>query len=185
MQSKKETVTLKEVKQDIIRSIKKPPHESEEAHKKWTFIGILIAVLEVILGFIYPMAVLWVLLAVLGSIIPCSLIFLFQIKHRIKNLSMDDYEIKTDVISHTESEHYKTEAPRGRKRVDNYTLYFESGACWRIPPEIYCWSERKRSSGRGIHQNAHRGDIFTVVLNKNTGEIAMAYDTEFFTYKEN
>ena len=182
---KRETVTKEQIKQDIIQSIKKPPHESKVANKRWTFFAIVIAVLALILEYVYPKAILGGLLILLISIIPCSVISHFQIKHRIKAISMDDYEIKTDVISHTESEHYKTEAPRGRKRVSNYTLYFESGAYWCIPPEIYCWSERKRSSARGVHQTAHCGDVFIVVLNKNTGEIAMAYDTEFFTYKEN
>ena len=146
--------------------------------------AVVIAVLALILEFVYPKAVLWGLLAILISIIPCSLISRFQVKRRIKAISMDDYKIKTDIISHTESEHYKTEARRGRKRVDNYTLYFESGACWRIPPENYNWRERQRSSARGVHQNAHRGDVFTVVQKKNTGDIAVAYHTEFFTYKE-
>ena len=34
-----------------------------------------------------------------------------------------------------------------------------------------------------IYQDAHRGDAFTVVFKKNSGEIVVAYHSDFFNVK--
>jgi hypothetical protein len=35
-----------------------------------------------------------------------------------------------------------------------------------------------------IFENAHRGEEFLLVLNRETGEVAMAYSKAFFTYQK-
>ena len=68
-------------------------------------------------------------------------------------------------------------------QVDNYMIRFENGGVWRIAEKNYSWSVERPMSDWYIFENAHRGDVFITVTERSTGTVMMAYDTEFFEYK--
>ena len=105
--------------------------------------------------------------------------------YRVKNVSICDYNITREVVHSIHEEHYKTSGGKYRRSVTvhNYAVRFENGAEWRVPQEVYAWSERLRMSGRGVHESTHRGDTMLIVTDKRTDKIVMAYNTEIFEYK--
>lgn len=180
--AKKQILTRSEIEKDIINVFKQPQEMSESSYKKWTIPSVIIACIE----FIYPIFILWVVLALVIFLIASSIISRFRLKRHIKNVSIDDYEIKTEVVANTTEESYVKKGPKWHsKRVNNYTIRFENGESWRIPEDNYPWSKERRMSGFAIFQSTHRGDVFMVVIKKDTGKIVVAYNTEFFEYKNN
>ena len=63
--AKKQIVTNVEMEKDIIDAIKNPPKESERSYKRLTIPAIIIAILLVVIEFIYPVFFLWFLLALI------------------------------------------------------------------------------------------------------------------------
>ena len=108
----------------------------------------------------------------------------FRLRHGIKKVSIDDYEVTEAVVSHTKEEEFVVRYYKHSETILVYTIYFENGKKWDIPKDNYLWSVERPMSDFAIFQTAHRGDLFTVVSRKENGEIVMAYDTEFFEYKE-
>lgn len=182
--AKKQILTRSEIEKDVINALNRPSDMSESSYKKWTIPCIIIGCLLAIIEFIYPIFILWFLLALVIFLIAGSIIRHFHLKRRIKKVSIDDYEIKTEVVANTTSESYVRGTGWNSERVNNYTLRFESGEIWRVPKDNYLWSEERPMSDFAIYRSSHRGDVFIVVVKKDTGDIAMVYHTEFFEYKE-
>ena len=130
--AKKQIVTNVEIEKDIVDAIKNPPKESERSYKRFTIPAIIIAVLLVAIEFIYPIFILWFLLALIVFLI-CSAIFHhFRLKNQIKNVTVKDYIITTEIVHSTSEEHYKAETGRSihhrrTEQVNNYIIRFESG----------------------------------------------------------
>ena len=183
--SKKQIVTSGEIVQDIITSLKAPDEMSKESYKKITIPCIIVAVIFAIIELVYPKFILFALLSFIPFLVVLSIINHFKIKRKMKNIHIDDYIITTAVLSHKEHDGYVAKGPKWHsKKVNVYTLNFENGECWRIPPKNYNWSERNAMSDFGIYQSAHRGDVFIVVTKKDSAKIVMAYHTDFFEYKK-
>jgi len=186
--AKKQMVTNVEIEKDIVDAIKNPPKESERSYKRFTIPAIIIAILLVAIEFVYPIFILWFLLALIVFLI-CSAIFNhLRLKNQIKNVTINDYIITTEVVHSTAEEHYKAETGgsirhRRTEQINNYIVRFESGKSWRIPKELYRWNERLRMQDRGIYHTTHRGDTLIVVTKKDKGEIVIAYHTDIFEYK--
>ena len=105
-------------------------------------------------------------------------------------VSLDDYEIKREVASHVNEETYVTDHSVSRMRekmseVRVFIVYFESGKKWNIPKDNYTWSTECPMSDRTIYQTTSQGSLFWTVTKKDTGEVVMAYPTEYFEYKNN
>ena len=183
--AKKEIITLTQIEQDIIHSLKEPQEMSKSTYKKWRIPCAIIGGLLVVVSIFYPTIGVYSLLILLVAGCAGGAIEYLLLRRKRKNVCIVDYDVTTEVLSNKVEESYSAPAGKHRSRtVTNYTLFFENGEGWRIPQDNYLWSEERPMSDFYIYQNSHRGDAFIVVIKKDTGKIAMAYDTEFFKYKE-
>ena len=186
--AKKQILTNAEIEKDIIGALKNLPKESEVSYKRWTIPCIIIAILLVVIEFIYPIFILWFLLALIVFLIGSSIFHHFCLKNQIKNVIISNYDITSEIVHSTDEEHYRAERGgsvrhRRTEQIDNYIIRFESGKVWRVPKELYSWNERLRMQDRGVCNSTHRGDTMIIVTEKSSGEIVVAYNTEIFEYK--
>ena len=108
--AKKQIITNVEMEKDIVDEIKNPPKELEKSYKRFTIPAIIIAILLVAIEFVYPIFILWFLLALIVFLI-CSAIFNhLRLKNQIKNVTINDYIITTE-ISEEEYEQIGVEYP--------------------------------------------------------------------------
>lgn len=56
-------ITKAEIEKDIVEAIKNPPRESKASYRKFTIPAIVIAIVLIVIEFIYPVFILWLLLA--------------------------------------------------------------------------------------------------------------------------
>ena len=63
--AKKQIITSVEIEKDIVDVMKNQPKESERSYKSFTIPAIIIAILLVVIEFIYPIFILWLLLALI------------------------------------------------------------------------------------------------------------------------
>ena len=186
--AKKQIITSVEMEKDIVDEIKNPPIELEKSYKRFTIPAIIIAILLVAIEFVYPIFILWFLLALIVFLIYSAIFNHLRLKNQIKNVTINDYIITTEVVHSTAEEHYKAETGgsirhRRTEQINNYIVRFENGKSWRIPKELYRWNERLRKHDSDIYHTTHRGDTLIVVTKKDTGEIVVAYHTDIFEYK--
>lgn len=134
---------------------------------------------------IYRYFVIWLLIVFVPCVI-LSIIFKHLIlKSRINRVNILDYRITTEIVKSTAEEIYVIRHKRHIKTVTNYNICFENGKTWRVPEENHLWSERYRMSNSAVFESTHRGDTMVVVTKKLTDTVVMAYNTEFFEYKNN
>lgn len=195
----KAILTAKEITQDIIHSLKQPNDPSKsQFNRYWHPVGILIvsvfSVIDLVFMIVSPLLSLIVFICFMFLfVLPVGWAFLkiqdLRLRHKVKSICMDDYEITTLAISGATEESYLQRIPFVSKkkcnRINNYTLWFENRESWRIPKEIYTWNPERATSDFALYQNTHCGDVFWVITYKATGKIAMAYHTDFFEYKRN
>ena len=185
----KQILTNVEIEKDIVHAIKHPPRTSEKSYKSGTLPAILIVIFLVVMEFVYPPFILWALLALLVALPVMAIVGRIRLKHRIKHVSIADYEITTETVHSIDEEHFKVERGGGAIRryrstetVNNYYIRFENGKIWHLPKELYAWNERLRRGDMGIFNATHRDDRMIVVTKKDTGEIVVAYHTDIFEY---
>ena len=65
---KKQIITNREIEQDIATALKNPQDMSKSSYKKMTFPIVLVAISMVVMGFVYPLGVLWILLGIVAAI---------------------------------------------------------------------------------------------------------------------
>ena len=187
--AKMEIFTEAEIERDIQSAIKYPPDESEDSYKKWLIFALVLApfsllalpFIEKLSDFLWSFA--WALLIITVLIFPLSFLYL---KIRLKNVSIRDYEISEDKVFSTEEERYTDVYRTTRwhfRTVKNYNVNFCSGRTWRIPGELYFWSDRYRMKNYKICESSKAGDTMIVVTHRKTKKIIVAYNTEFFEYK--
>ena len=182
--AKKETLTNKRIEEDIISSMKQGVEMTEDEYRRWDIPCFVIAGILLILTFFYPLESMLSILAGLGALIVAAIFFAIRFRRKVKQVSIEDYEIKTATLSHTLEEEYEQQAGRHRTRhVHIRVLCFEGGGRWQIPEKNYSWSIERPMSAWYVFDNAHRGDVFYIVVEKATGNIPVAYDTEFFIYE--
>ena len=105
-----------------------------------------------------------------------------------KKVSLDDYEIKKEAVSYVKEEVYITDPSVSRIRekmseIRVFIVSFESGKKWNIPKDNYLWSKECPMPDRTLNRITHSGDVFWVVTKKDTGEVVVAYPSEYFEYK--
>ena len=139
--AKKQIVTNVEIEKDIVDAIKNPPEESERSYKSFTVPAIIIAVIMVVIEFIYPAFMVLLLLALMAFLI-CSAIFShFRLKNKIKNVTINDYIITTEIVHSTDEEHYKAETG-GYFGPPQKILYIPAKICYNNPGKaVRLWSE--------------------------------------------
>ena len=190
--AKKYEYSNSDIEKDIINAIKNPQNMPEESYRKSNIFGKILAVIlvliSIVISFMYPFFIFWLTLALVVFLLGYLIFNYIRLKIRIKNVTINDYDITTEVVYCNTEEHYKIR--RGRKyhshyeKIDNYIIRFESGKIWRIPKEKnYSWNDRLRMTDLEVYKIIHIGDSVTTVTKKSTGEIVMAYSNELFEYK--
>ena len=182
---KKEIVTKKHIETDIQNSLQEVQRITFAAYKKWTIPAVIIALALGVITIVSPKFGMWGLLGVLVFCIVMGIAEYLLLLRKRKNISMDDYEITSEPMSHKWNEVYsKRVARRRRKSINSFFMRFENDKIWIIPENNYEWTTEGGMSDYYIFQNSHREDTFIVVRSKQTGEIAMAYPAAYFEYKE-
>ena len=181
--AKKQILTNTEIEKDIICALKNPPNLPESSYKKMIIPTVIAVGLLVMIEFIYPLFIVWLLAAVIIFLIGSSIFNHIKLKNLIKKVSINDYYIEKEVVHSTYEEHYRT-GGRHNELVSNYLIRFENGKSWRISTDNYLWSIERSMSDFAIFQSTHREDTMIVVTKKDTGEIVMAYHTDFFEYSK-
>lgn len=186
--ARKQPLTKDNILTDIKNILKHPANLSRAEHHRsnipyFVFSASVLAAMLIFQSH-YKLVLL---LAIIVIVIYLALDFLRK-KNRIKNASFDDYEIKKEAVSYVIEEAYITDhsASRIREKLSEirvFIMYFENGKSWNIPRDNYLWSKECPMSDRTLSQMTHCGDVFWVVTKKDTGEIVMAYHTDFFEYK--
>ena len=188
MLAKKEIVTTREMIQDIANSLQHPAAISKKSRIKRIFFIVLCVALSCMIGVIFPKF----LLIEVFVLVPLFCVLFWGWENRrytylSKNIRIEDYEIISDVLLRRELEAYET---RGSKyhpvvTVRIYKLFFESGRQWRIPAtRNYRWSERNFKWDSEIFNLSEKGDAFITVVEKNSGQVVVAYPADLFEYKE-
>ena len=194
--TKKEVFTDAEIERDIKAAIEEPPDVSEDSHKKIFISTIVVFILASLAfwGLLFAgesLDILWyfarALLIFTILLIPLAFLYL---KIRLKNVSIKDYEISEETVFSTEIEYsFLMRIMRDRRDLykrgcpGNYNVNFCSGKTWRIPGELYFWSDRYRMKNYKICESTHAGDTMIVVTHRKTKKVIVAYNTEFFEYK--
>ena len=185
---KQQVFTDAEIKKDIASAIKNPPSPSRKFYRSKAAIELAVVLSGVAIMIFYRDIVLWLLLAfAIYVIVPLTLKPILR-AHKAKKVSENDYTVSNETVSGVSEDHFivryaRTTKASRKREIHNYSIYFENGKCWRIPNDNYSWSLENPMSNATILKNAHCGDIMTVVTEKRTGKIVMAYNTRFFDYK--
>ena len=189
---RKQILTNKEIEKDIINALRNPTAEAEESYKKRRNIsivgGTIVGTILGIFGRIYYDFGVSLLFALTFGVFVYAIFYRITyhitLGTKIKRVSIRDYEINTEVVSHTYWESYVRRRSRYHyELINNCTLHFENGKKWDVPKDNYLWSVEFPMSSLAIYNSSHRGDVFMVVTKKKTREVVMAYNTEFFEYK--
>lgn len=189
--ARKQILTNDNIKTDIKNIIKRPAQLSRAEYWK-SRKGVFVFDILLFLGMIAFQAhyKLVLLISVILIVVHFTLEYIRQ-KNSIKKVSIDDYEVKKECVSHIKEESYRTDHkmyinPMFRKihTAHVYIMHFENGKTWNMPKSNYKWSGECPMSDIMIYQTTHRGDLFWTVTEKATDKIVMAYPAEYFEYKD-
>ncbi len=189
----KEKVKTEYIIKDIACSLRSKREMSKKTYIFMNFGLIAVVLLTVLLimlniGLALGLLFLLLILAVLSVMLQP----LFTM-YKIQKIDLDDYVIKQLTLSNKKHDNYygyyrtnsflvdKTRAEGQINPVELYTLVFEKNLEWRIPERLYGWRDDGTFSSAFIYDNANEGEKYIVVINKKTGKIAVAYDTEYFS----
>ena len=186
----KQSLTNDNILSDIKNILKRPANLSYFEHRKSLipiiiFTGVMLAAMLIFQDY-YKL-----ILAVSLAFIAVYLTVDYILKRKsAEKVSLDGYEIKKEAVSYVNEEVYITDHSVSRIRekmseIRVFIVYFESGKKWNIPKDNYAWSAECPMSDRMIYQTTSQGNLFWTVTKKDTGEIVMAYPTEYFEYKNN
>lgn len=179
----KEIITKKEIEKDIIHAIKHPANTPRALY----FIGYA-ATFAVMLGIVFLEPCIGKAAFFLPAVVLVAILLLPAVKFYLRDrkaarISIDDYVVKKSVVKKTKRERYVKITKRRITVVKNYNILFEKERVWRIPGELYWWSENNSTSDITVYENTEQGDVFYTVCEKKSGKIVMAYNTETFEYK--
>lgn len=187
---KKYTVTVAEIENDLATAFENPP-DPPKPKAKYNIYPYMIAIVAMVpLSVLFFYAPWWTLLALVMIpivLVVCALIHELVLKIRAKTVSCDDYVVTQEVVHSISEEHYHIRR-RGSisseiKYVNNYNIRFENKKIWRIPKQNYGWREEGFMGPEEIYKATHRDDTFTVITDKRSKRITVAYNNKYFNYK--
>ena len=185
----KETFTKSDVTQDLRRLAGASKKTDKSTYTKITVCAVAVGIPAGILAVLFPWEAALALLGMTALLILAIPAYFLWKKHKQKTVSMDDYEVMEDTLSHKEEEEHKeTRKPQRYCRrtftVVVYRLHFESGKSLQIPGNNFSWSEEQSMSDASLYNESHRGDGFYLVVHKESGKIAAVYPKSRFIYQE-
>ena len=189
--AKKQILTNENIRTDIKSLLKHPATLSYEEHHKSIFPFLVFSAIMLIAIVLFQNYYKVVLSIGLAFIVAYLIVDYFLKQKSINNVSIENYEIKPECVSYVKEEIYNTDrkihlSPTVKKihTAKVYIMFFDNGKTWNIPKNNYAWSGECPMSDRTLYQTTHRGDVFWVVTQKDTGEVVVAYPTHFFEYKK-
>ena len=183
---KKENLTWLEIKKDIIIALKNPPSESKSSYNRSKPVYAIVGLALLALIYFFPIMLAYEFAALILFAAGYLIFHYARLKVKIKSINISNYNVTTETVYGISEEHYLARnggRVKYTKQISNYTVHFENGKDWRVPKKLYTWSERFHRQDRGVYHTTHRGDTMTVISEKATGEIVMAYNTDIFEYK--
>ncbi len=189
--TKKQVLTNADIEKDIINALRQSKKVPKIYNKKTEVILSIVIVIGLVLMILYPYLLIGGALALVMFVILRPILMTILLNHRAKKVSIDDYEIRNEILSHKNIKkiHIRLRG-KGASRIpvsttiSIYILNFENGKSWYIPRDCnYAWSVEHSRSDLAIYQESHREDSFIVVTKKDTGKIVMAYHTKLFEYR--
>lgn len=192
---KREIFTDKEIERDLKTALKYPPASSKATYIKICITAALAAslvVLTELLLFLFGKAeasqnLEIIVFSALFILAIGNLIF-WSIRHsyQTRKISLDSYRVTTQTVLKRDEEHYLASKYKSYYRtVSIYSIQFENGKVLRLPQENFLWSKEYPLSDFGLYEVTQPGDRFTVVEEKKTGNIVLAYPNEYFQYEGN
>jgi len=190
---KKELIKPDYIINDIVASIKSGHKMSKKEHIIFSIVFLLFATILIFCFDFLALPISLIILWAMGHF----LILPFIVHIKTQSINLNNYEIKTLVLSNKKTEEYNITHRRwrffwtrvlfGRRlsyrtNVIVRTMYFEKNLEWQIPDGLYQWCSNGAFSTATIFDNATVGDKFFAVIDKKTGKIAVAYDTKIFEY---
>lgn len=189
----KETFTKSNITEDLRHTVGTEQKMTKSTYTKVTIGAVAVGVPAGILAVFFPREALLVTLILLVAVLAAIPVGFLWKKHKQKTVSMDDYEIIEDTLSHKEEETHKETRPSRFRRgvafrrtvtVTIYLLHFENSKSLQIPRLNFVWSEEQSMSDASLYSEAHRGDGFYLVVHKETGKLAAVYPKSRFLYRE-
>lgn len=183
----KEYITEKEILHDIKVGRERMPRESKESYLRWaipcTIIGVILGIAAFFIPEVYIAVGIVCCLCLLLVILWLPLRYLG--KRLRKPPALDEYEMLTVTRVRAEEEHYvQGRGPHFTSiQVSRYTFFFDGGRSWLAPTDNYTWSTECRMAPSAILRCTEDGDRFLAVIHKKTGQIAVAYPTQYFVYR--
>jgi len=188
--ARKQTLTNDNILTDIKNILKHPATPSHAEHKKANLHLLIFSAVLLVAMVIFQNYYKSLLTLGLIYIAAYLVVDFFIVKNRVNNVSIDDYVINEELVSHIKEEIYSTDnkihfstTVRNIHTAHVYIMYFENGKSWNIPKDNYMWSGEHPMSDHTIYQSVRPHDPFLIVTKKDTGEIVMAYPAEYFAYK--
>ena len=182
--TKKFAVTSREIGKDIVRTAGQADRLTKKSYESWRMPAIIIALVSLVVTYIYPLAFIYAVLAVAVITVIAVLGKYLRLRRFAVKFSIDDYEIKTDTLSHVDLESFEVRRGKWRRdRVENYMLCFEELGTYYIPEDNYLWNVDARMSDRAVFEKAHRGDKFIVAVHRKSGKLSAVYHADYFEYK--
>ena len=187
--AKKQIITNDNILSDIKNILRHPANLSCDEHHRSKIPYFVFLAVSLVAMLIFQNHYKFILAISLAFIVAYLAIDYILKRKSAKKVSLDDYEINKEVVSYVNEETYITDHSLSRMRekmseIRVFIVYFESGKKWNIPKDNYAWSAECPMSDRAIYQTTSQGSLFWTVTKKDTGEIVMAYPTEYFEYKE-
>lgn len=176
-------ITKAEIEKDIIHAIKHPARTPRAL-----FLAGYAAVFAVILGIAFLERYIGKEAFFLPAVVLFAILLLPLVKFYLRDkkaakVSIDNYVVKKSVVKKKKHEKYVKITKRRITVVNNYNIFFEKERVWRIPDELYWWSENRSMSDISVFEKTEQGDVFYTVCEKKSGKIVMAYNTEIFEYE--
>ena len=188
--TRKQVLTNENIRTDIKNALKHPATLSHAEHHKSIFPLVVFSAIMLIAIVLFQNYYKVVLGVGVAFIVVYLIIDHFLKQKSIHNVSIENYEIKTECVSCVKEEIYSTDhkihlSPTVKKihTAQVYIMFFDNGKVWNIPKNNYIWSGEYPMSDDFIYKNTHFGDIFWTVTEKQTGKIVVAYSAEYFEYK--
>ncbi|MBR6682128.1 MAG: hypothetical protein IKL40_03995 [Clostridia bacterium] len=185
--AKKEIVTDKEIKRDLVTAFYDYPQTRKNRFKDpvlFLGLGLTVGFIFFFIGFGIPIFLLLSFLFFLASIAGHYIHTRIIPKNIAKDFSTDAYDISVMTVDCIRDEYYTKHGKTSIYNVYNYFIRFENGNEWNLPISLYRWSERHATYGSKLYKNTHAGDTFIVVTKKADNKIVMAYNTDIFEYKK-
>ncbi|MBQ3597796.1 MAG: hypothetical protein II987_00855 [Clostridia bacterium] len=176
-------ITKAEIEKDIIHAIKHPARTP-----RWLYFVGYAAVFVVMLGIAFLESYIGKAAFFLPAVVLFAILLLPLVKYGLRDrkaakVSIDNYVVKKSVVKKKKHEKYVKISKRRITVVNNYNIFFEKERVWRIPDELYWWSEKCSMSDISVFEKTEQGDVFYTVCEKKSGKIVMAYNTEVFEYE--